>query len=397
MTSTIHQHNSEGSPSPPGFTGRDMLCFSHDWTGDPLSKTHLMRVFARENRVLWVNSIGYRTPALNKADVTRAFRKLAALRHRLRQVEPNIFVLNPLAVPAYGSGAVRWFNRYILKSQILWAMRSLGFTRPINWICNPPAAVIAGKLGEHAVVYYCADEHSALSGVNGAHLDDLERQLMKRADAVIVTAEELLKTKTPYNPKTALVRHGVDFDHFCKALDFGTTIPDDIRELPRPVIGFFGLIADWVDLELVAATAKYFAHGTVVLLGKVTTDVSALSGLGNVRLLGRKPYEDLPGYCKGFDVALMPFRINRLTVNANPLKVREYLAAGLPVVSTAIPEVAALRTCRIASTHAEFISHVGAALLDPGPKRERSESVRDQSWSNRAAAIAAQLREFGVI
>src|SRR3954447_22953614 len=96
------------------LVGRDILCFSHDWTGDPLSKTHLMRLLARNNRVLWVNSIGYRTPSLNKADVGRLWRKLKASRESLREVEPNIHVLNPLAVPAYGLRAARAVNRWWL-------------------------------------------------------------------------------------------------------------------------------------------------------------------------------------------------------------------------------------------------------------------------------------------
>ena len=89
------------------LSGRDILCFSHDWTGDPLSKTHLMRLLARDNRILWVNSIGYRTPGMNKADVGRLWKKLKAAREPLREVEPNIFVLNPLAIPAYGMRAAR--------------------------------------------------------------------------------------------------------------------------------------------------------------------------------------------------------------------------------------------------------------------------------------------------
>src|SRR5438270_7598410 len=87
--------------------GRDMLCFSHDWNGDPLSKTHLMRLLARDNRVLWVNSIGYRTPTVSRADLRRAFKKLWAVTRPLREVEPNLFVLNPLAIPAYGRPLIR--------------------------------------------------------------------------------------------------------------------------------------------------------------------------------------------------------------------------------------------------------------------------------------------------
>jgi hypothetical protein len=109
-----------------------------------------------------------------------------------------------------------------------------------------------------------------------------------------------------------------------------------------------------------------------------------------VHLLGRKPYAQLPVYCKGFDVALNPFRISRLTLNANPLKVREYLAAGLPVVSTAIPEVAILGQCRIGHNQGEFIFQIEQALRDPGPSVRRSESVRHESW----AARIEEMRRF---
>src|SRR6187401_93966 len=131
--------------------GRDMLCFSHDWSGDPLSKTHLMRLMARDNRVLWVNSIGYRTPTASKADLSRAFWKLAAAASPLREVEPNIFTLNPLAIPAYGNPGVRAFNRGFLRWQVKRAMRRLRFKRAINWVFNPAASVIAGELGEETV------------------------------------------------------------------------------------------------------------------------------------------------------------------------------------------------------------------------------------------------------
>src|SRR5688572_328502 len=130
------------------LSGRDILCFSHDWTGDPLSKTHLMRLLARRNRVLWVNSIGYRTPSVNRADLSRVWKKLVASRQPLREVEPNIFVLNPLAIPAYGLSVARQINQWWLRAQVRRAMRRLGFARPINWVFNPAAAVVAGKLGE---------------------------------------------------------------------------------------------------------------------------------------------------------------------------------------------------------------------------------------------------------
>jgi glycosyltransferase involved in cell wall biosynthesis len=384
---------SNGAARPRFLSGRDIVCFSHDWTGDPLSKTHLMRLLARDNRVLWVNSIGYRTPGVNKADLGRVWKKFKAARQTLREVEPNIFVLNPLAIPAYGLRLARTANRMWLRRQVKRAMNKLGFRRPINWVFNPTAAVIAGTLGEDLLLYQCVDEYSAFSGVKSAAIAELEERLLTKSDLVIVSAERLRQSKTRPGVPIALVRHGVDFRHFRKALDPATKVAPELAGLPRPVIGFFGLIADWVDVDLMADVAKHFANGSLVVLGKATTDISVLQQLPNVHVLGRKPYEALPTYCKGFDVALNPFRINELTLNANPLKVREYLAAGLPVVSSDVPEVAVLGQCLIGKDRDDFIRKVGEALQKPGPQGEISEAIRAESWEARLDEIDRHLTE----
>lgn len=371
--------------------GRDMLCFSHDWSGDPLSKTHVMRILARDNRVLWVNSIGNRTPTASKADISRALKKLMAVATPIREPEKNIYVLNPLAIPAYGKLRIRDLNRRILRFQVKRAMRQLSFSKPLNWVFNPAAAIIAGTLSEDKVIYYCVDEYTAFSGVSSRVLAELEEGLLRRADLVIVSADLLYQSKAPFNPHTVIVRHGVDFTHFRRALDRETIVPEEIAHLPRPVIGFHGLIADWVDLDLMEDVAKHFSRGSVVMIGKATTDTSNIERLPNVHLLGRKPYAELPAYCKGFDVALNPFRINRLTLNANPLKVREYLAAGLQVVSTAIPEVEVLRQCRIGRDRDEFIREIESALADPGPGAARSDAIRAESWEARVDEIRVHL------
>lgn len=366
------------------FRDRDVLCFSHDWTGDPLSKTHLMRLLAREGRVLWVNSIGYRAPTASAADLGRAWRKLKAAVTPLTQPLPNLHVLSPLAVPAWGSAAVRAINRKFLRWQVRRAMRRLRFRRPINWVFNPAAGVLAGQLGEDRVIYYCVDEYTAFSGVPSESLIELERGVLRRADLVVVSAERLLRSKGRYNPRTVLVRHGVDYDHFRMALDSDTVVPEEIRDLPRPVIGYFGLMStDWVDVPLLEAVARHFSGGSLVLIGKVAMDLGPLTRLANVRILGRRPYETLPGYCKGFDVAVIPFPVSEVTLNANPLKAREYLAAGLPVVSTPIPEVEVLGQCAIGRTPEDFMHGIDEALERPGPDPHRSEAMRTEDWAAR--------------
>ena len=138
--------------------------------------------------------------------------------------------------------------------------------------------------------------------------------------------------------------------------------------------------------------AQRFPNASIVMLGKCTMDVSALTRYPNVHLLGRKPYADLPQYCKGFDVALIPFPISEVTLNANPLKAREYLAAGLPTVSTKIPEVEVLGDrCLIGNDHDDFCDKISQMLRHPGPSTDRSESIRDESWSARLDEVKAHV------
>lgn len=383
---------------PQALFGRDIICFSHDWTGDPLSKTHLMRVLSRDNRILWINAIANRLPTASGKDVARIFKKLRSFAEPVREVEPNIFVLNPLAVPAYGSAAIRSFNRKFLLRQVKKAMRGLGFRDPINIVFNPAAGLLAGQLGERQLIYYCVDEYTAFTGV-AAGLREIEEDLFRRADVVIVSAEKLFESKKRFNPNTHIIRHGTDWNHFRKALGAATAIPDEIRDLPRPVIGFHGLLADWVDFELIRKTAEHFSGGSVVLIGKITVDaekkIRILEGIPNVHFLGRKPYSDLPAYCKGFDVALNPFEISELTLAANPLKVREYLAAGLPVVSTDIPEVRVLEDCRVGVDHDDFIAGIEEQLANPKPRAEISDRVRHESWDAKVDELRTILATTG--
>ena len=376
--------------------GRDLVVFSNDWDGDPLSKVHIMRILSKENRVLWVNSIGNRAPKANAHDLQRIWRKLSSFTEGIREVEPNLFVLAPLAIPFYGSEAVRMANRELLRVQVKRAMKQLRFQRPISWSFLPASAPVSGTLGEEFVVYHCVDEFSAFSDTNGRHIAELEERLLRKADLVITSAERLRENKAKVNPNTVLVRHGTDYRHFVKACDASTEIPEDIANLPKPIIGFFGLVADWVDQEAIIATAKAHPEGSVVIIGKVAPDcdASALKAVPNIHMLGRKSYASLPGYCKAFDVALMPFTVNELTLNANPLKVREYLAAGLPVVSTDIPEVRKVGLCKMATSTEDFVRKVDECLAEgPGPNRERAERIFHESWDARVEEIRGHVGE----
>jgi glycosyltransferase involved in cell wall biosynthesis len=374
----------------PSLTGRDIVCFSNDWDGDPLSKTHIMRILARDNRVLWVNSLGNRGPRASAADVARVWKKLRDAARGLTEPEPSLHVLAPLYVPAYGSARVRRLNRWLVRLQVRAAMRSLGMRRPISWSFLPSAAAVAGELDEALVVYHVVDEFSAFSDAS-VHVAELEEQLLRRADLVIASSERLLAAKRRLARRAVLVRHGVDHAHFSRALDPALAPPAALARLPRPVIGFFGLIADWLDLPLVRRVADAYPQASVVLLGKVVTSTAALDGARNVHLVGRRPYAELPAWCRGFDVALTPFRRNELALAANPLKAREYVAAGLPCVCTDLPELRRIPGCTVTRTDEEFVAEVGRALRAGGPDPARSALVRGEGWEARVEELRAHV------
>lgn len=200
------------------------------------------------------------------------------------------------------------------------------------------------------------------------------------------------------NHNTYFIRHGVDVEHFGKSLDATTVIPEDMRRLSRPIIGFIGLLADWVDLDLLRAMARSRPDWSFALIGRAVTDLAAVKDLPNVHLLGQKPFSALPAYCRGIDVGIIPFRMNRLTMRANPLKLREYLAAGLPVVSTPMPEVARLGpSVHLAEGADDFIRRIESALAeasrDKSARGRRALSMQGEGWEARVDEMSRLIMD----
>jgi glycosyltransferase involved in cell wall biosynthesis len=370
--------------------GRNIVCFASDWFYDPTSKHHLMRLLSRRNHVLWVNYHGSRRPRLSGSDAGRILAKVRQFAEGPRQVTDRITVLTPLVVPMPGNRAAAALNRRILARQIRGALGNLP-DRPVQiWSFAPDVDYMCGLLGEELLIYYCVDDFAAFSGYDVAETLAAEGRLGRRADLLITTSQALFEAKRHLNDNVVLVTHGVDYQHFTRANSAEVSVPPDIAELPRPVLGFWGLIQDWLDLELLADTARARPDWSIALIGEVATDVSVISGLPNVHLLGRRPYSQLPAYAKGFDVGLIPFRINALTRAVNPIKLREYLAAGLPVVSTPLPEVQRYSgLASIATAAAEFVRSCQHALQTNSVEKSaaRQDAMRAETW-------AAKLREI---
>jgi glycosyltransferase involved in cell wall biosynthesis len=371
--------------------GQDIICFSNDWDSDPLSKKHIMQRFARKNRVLWVNSIGNRKPTTSVHDMKRVVKKLRDFSRGSRPVDERIHVYSPLAIPFHGNSVARWINRKALKWALRRACRQLGFRNPVTWTFEPASADVVGSLGEHALVYHCVDEFSEFSGTEKAVLLAMERRLIEKSNCVIVSSDRLLANKGKHNSNTFLVTHGVDVAHFRKACNPLTTIPDEMKGFKGPIIGFFGLIADWVDIDLIRFLADSQRDWNFVFLGKCVTDIRIFDGAPNIHLLGPRPYALLPSYAKAFDVGILPFVVNDLTLAANPLKLREYLAAGLPVVASAIPEAEKLQhALKVGRNKLDFLDQLQTIVKsgNTGPQMPISRQMDCESWDEKVEELS---------
>ena len=249
---------------------------------------------------------------------------------------------------------------------------------------------LAEKVRDHfgwPVIYDCMDHHAGFSTNKQIMLDN-ERDLLAAANLVVVSSAFLENQARQHNSNVLLVRNACDFDHFA-----GAGQPKN----ERPTIGYYGAIADWFDSDLVADMAERRPDWDFLLVGSTfSADLSRLSKLPNLILQGEKPYSEVPDWLSKFDVAIIPFKRTELTEATNPVKAYEILAAGRPLVSVPIPEVAALAPLvRLASTAEEFISEIVAALREESPEvaEERRAFARNNTWEKRHEVLAAGVRD----
>jgi glycosyltransferase involved in cell wall biosynthesis len=372
--------------------GRNIVCLASNWREHPTSKHHVMRQLAQHNHVLWVNFHASRRPQMTRRDARLALRRLRQAWTGAQHVEPQIDVLSPPLIPLPESRLARWLNSRMVSRQVRRALRRLP-VRPLQvWLFAPDVPELIRQLPAERVVYYCVDDFAAFSGYNTALIEDLERRTVAASDIVLATSAELLGRHTPRHACVHLVPHGVDFDHFATACTLNrAAVPSDLKAIRRPIFGYMGVTADYVDLPLLAQAARTRPDWSWVLLGDVRCSTSPIAGLRNVHVLGGRPYEALPAYCRGFDVGLIPFRMNRLTRAVNPIKLREYLAAGLPVVSTPLDAVKPYTPAvQLAEGATGFLAACQRALAmgTDGGQTERQDLVRAESWRFRVEHIS---------
>lgn len=372
-----------------------IIVFGEDWGGHPSSTQHLISHRPSNWRVIWVNSLGLRHPTLSKHDLKRIFTKLVSIFRRTaptppseteQQTNPPDVVLNPIALPWHGWLFIRWLNGYLLAAQLKKALQRTGAKQYYLWSSLPSAVSVWKRLKPIKSLYYCCDDFSGLTGVDHKWVSHLEHELAEQASEIIVTNKALAQ-RFPQD-KTHYLPHGVDFKWFSQSHQTPNDLP------ASPVAGYYGSVANWLDQSLLAKVALALPNWNFAFVGPVSCDISALEKIPNIHFLGTKPHKQLASYARNWDVSLIPFLDTPQIRGCNPLKLREYLATGNPILSTPFPEADNFSDCiQIATGSASWVSYLKSdPQIAPSANaaEAKQQAVKPFSWDT----IAQQAFEI---
>jgi hypothetical protein len=376
------------------------LYFGTDWEGENrTSAHHVARWLGGRAPMLYFECPGMRAPRSTGRDYRRIARKVALAFRPPRRPMPLVEVRTLLQLPFHRLPGVRTFNRLMLQRAVRRAVRRVtrGRKRPVvSWFLSPHIGDLAGRIGEDLAVQYCVDDYAAFPDVDVAAITAMDEALSRAADIVFVTSDTMLERKQRLARQVAVAPHGVDVAHFRQAADASLPVPPDVATLRGPVIGFFGLIEAWIDLDLVAGLAERHPEWSFVLIGRVAVPATALPRQSNIHFLGVRPYEQLPQYGRRFDVSIIPYRQTQQVHHANPIKLREYLAMEKPIVAVPTPEIAKFAdVVTQASTLDEWDAAITAALAnDDDAARSRRRAAADaMTWHARLIRIEGIVRD----
>jgi len=378
----------------------DVLCFGgEDWWYH--NRGHidmqLMRRFARLGTTIYVNSIVMQKPRISqgKKFLQKLSRKAKSIFTGLKKTDAGFWAYSPFSLPAYHLRFGRAVNDILLRFQISAVAKKLGLHNPIVWVACPVACDVALRIKKVRLVYQRTDRYEDDPGVDKATIQTYDRTLKTNADITIYVNRALYDEEQDQCRRALFLDHGVDYEMFASA-DQDQQVPSDIAGIKKPIVGYFGGLADHkVDLQLTEQLTKLLPDFSFVFVGDVPQNFRDKLDRENVWILGKKPYEQIPHYGKCFDVAILPWKKNRWTKAANPIKLKEYLALGKPVVSTpAFTEVQNyLDAVYVAETPKEFSDRIRQAITEDCPERiaRRREKVRNATWDSKAKLVLEEL------
>lgn len=386
-------------PEPQRLRGRDIVCVGFaDWDTELwTNQHHLMSRLASDNRVLFIESLGLRAPQLAGRDLARIWRRLRRGLARARAVD-GLHVLSPLVIPLHRYRLVRALNARLLRMLVRRACRELSIEHPILWGYVPQAEILIDTLEPSLIVYHCVDDIAAQERIDTASFRAAEERFAGRAALVLASAPALAARLRRISSNVLEAPNVADTELFAGALGLGP-LDEGMAALPQPRIVFTGAIVSIkLDMTLLAELARLRPQWSFALVGPVGpgdphTDVSLLNAEPNVHLLGPRTYAELPAVLRAADAGLIPYARNELTDSIFPMKVYEYLAAGLPVLATPLPALAGVADLASAADAAGIAALLDQALAEDSPalRVARSQRAAAHSWDARLAEIQAAI------
>ncbi len=389
---TVVRDSKSNSGIPQEWLGDIVIISTADWD-HPLwtnNQHTAVRMAERGFRVLYVESLGLRRPTLEPRDLKRIFQRCMKSMRGLRRVNPRLFVYSPLVLPFYGSRTARALNDFLLTYCLNRLLKILSFSKVIIWSYNPFVFGLRDAVHASLLIYHCVDDLSSVPGMPSRQVREAEGSMLERGDVVFATSRVLFERLRTLQPgKTYYLPNVADFDHFSAARAPGA-IPPELARIPRPRLGFVGAISSYkLDLDLVAAVAEQRPHWHWIFVGPPGTaepeSGTAALKRPNVHFLGHRPYQALPDYLRGIDVAVLPCKINPYTRSMFPLKFFEYLAAGKPVVASSLPALRDYGGSYVkADSVEEFCQAVEMILCGHRPDEQFcSELAKRHTWDSR--------------
>jgi glycosyltransferase involved in cell wall biosynthesis len=373
----------------------NFIIFGEDFARHPHALEHVLRPLFPTNRFLWVETIGLRSPKLNLYDFKRILEKIGKWFFKEKNksnkldIPQNIFIISPFMIPFNQFSIIRKFNKWNVVRKTQQALIDHKMNNPITIASVPNACDFIGSFGEILKIYYCVDEFSLWPGLDKNFVESLEKKLIINADLIVATSDFLAKSKTIKGKITPVITHGVDFEHF----NIGA-----IKEKNTKLkLCYFGLFDERSDQFILKEIAENISNCEIHIFGDVVCNIKLLNSLSNVIFHGKINYHQLPTAIAKMDIFLLPYVRNDLTNNINPLKLKEYLSTGRPVIATELPEVVKLENYLfLGKNSTDFISII--RNLQSNDNNFNSDSITlyiktSETWDAKARQLCGIIQK----
>lgn len=367
------------------------IVFGEEFARHPHALEHLLRPLFPYNHFLWVQTIGLRSPKFSLYDFYRSIEKIRSWisltrAKKLKEKKPiNVTIINPFMIPFNQFFLVRKFNQWSVQNAVKKILKKKSPSQPISIASVPNACDYVGCFNEKLIIYFCVDEFSLWPGLNQVFVQNLEKTLIEKANIIIATSETLALSKFKKNIPTPIITHGVDFEHF--------NIGPSKNTQSNKNICYFGLFDERTNQDIILEIATSFLNFNIHIIGKIACDVKKLIHQKNIFFHGPLDYNSLPEKIQEMDIFILPYYKNALTQFINPLKLKEYLSTGRPVIASDLPEVLKLKDFLFIAESprqfAEIISQLSSApFIKYNQKNVITYLKENELWEAKTALLS---------